>query len=363
MTKRQNNFFKRMEAARLEGASTEPVDRAPSAVDVPSRPVPAPVERQGGGFMGRMVREQNTSMMAELEQARRERDEALERLRVLMNGTDADNLMSVDPDRVAPSPYARRLPIAYTDSAFQALVDDIKREGGNHTPVLVRKYTGPEVDRFDWEVIAGHRRRAGCAVAQTEVLVLKREATNQQVVRLMASENGKREPESPLELGLHFKQLLDDGTASSERHLAELTDTPRSTVKRYLKMTEIDSDIIGAFSDPREIRVEWVQPLLDSWAAEPDGVRARLAGLRSVDANPSSLAVFKAATDADKSAPVKPQTLRVGDKVIAKITSSAAGKTSVQFTRYAPQELIDQVLATARSWHKKATGDDEGSPT
>lgn len=376
MSKNKPRFFERVmtEVARQQDAeaatSTKPLAERvarPAVRPVPAFAGAAPAvpddvaatnDEGPTGFAASFLAQNNQSLANRVETAERERDTIVAELAALKRSM-GDALLELDPSRVAPSPFARRLPQAYTDEKFRSLCDDIKRIGGNIQPITVRRYTGSETGQYDYEVVVGHRRRAACASAQLMVIAMVKDVDNEEVARLMASENDNREPESRLELGLHYQKLLADGVARSERHLSELVRSSRSTVQRCLRMVEIAPAILAAFDDPREVRVEWTEHLIDIWKRDQEGVEARIVTLNERKSRRSALATYHAITNASSSFRVRPQTLRLNDQPVMKIVASPGGESSIKFTKHAPQELIDAVIEAARQWHRSATDDNE----
>lgn len=321
---------------------------------------PTSAGRHAGGFVGRVIREQNEGLADKIDHAEAEREKALaekaDALRKLaeLKRELGDALRELDPTRIAPSPFERRLPISYMDRAFDALADDIKRTGSNIQPIIVRAYTGQETSRFDWEVIVGHRRRAACQRSECDVIAIVREATNEEVIRLMASENDVRESESALEMGLHYRRVMDEGVTTSERHLAELVGKSRSAVQRYLKLAEIPSDIRDAFRDPRDIRMEWAWPILNAMQKDGAAVRERLASIAASGSTPPALAVFRAITHTEASS--GPEAITVDGRIVATVTTRPMRGTSIIFVKAAPAELIEATLEMIKAWSK-----DEGN--
>jgi len=309
------------------------------------------------GFVGKALAASNRSIEAQRDDAMAERDRAIAELQRLQ-AVHGSNLLELDPREVAPSPFAIRIKQAFQDPAFTSLCDDIKRIGGNLAPVLVRAYSGPEQGTFAYELIAGHRRRAACELLGIPVVAILKEVDDHEAIRMMASENENREQESRYELGLHYQHLLTLGKAKSANEVALLVGRPRTGVQRCLKAALLPETIVALFVDPREIRLEWLDPLLDAWQNKKDQIEERITHVRDSKRPLSSLATFKLLTQSEAPPRVKPETIRINDHAALKITTSPTGRVGFNFTETAPKDVIEKVMQVVREWQKGMQSED-----
>jgi len=225
----------RKKAASVSADLDPPVER-PSA----SRPVTVPGIMTHGVRMGM--------------------HQEIERLQSRLAQYDgADPVRYIDPSRVRPSQYSNRLQEAYADEAFQSLRSEIERTGGNLEPATVRPLDGdPD---FDYELASGHRRHAATLSLGLPLLARIKAMTDIELLRQMDAENSEHSPPSHYELGLRYKQLLENKTFSSRDELIVELKLQRNHVHRCLQIVSLDRDIILAFPSPRDIRARWINTL------------------------------------------------------------------------------------------------------
>jgi ParB family chromosome partitioning protein len=222
-----------------------------------------------GTAIGMMVNEANGGLRDRLAKAEAE-------VKTLKEG---DRVFKVDPARVRRSPYADRHELAFqdTDVEFEKLCELIKDTAGNTEPAQLRPMK--DDPSYDYEVASGHRRHAACLKLHLPLTAIVREMTDAELVRQMSIENSGRTNLSAYERGCNFKLLLAKNVFTSGRDLAARLALSQTTVVSLLKFAELPRPIIDAFTDPREIRAEWLNPLLTAWKDDRERFLVTLATL------------------------------------------------------------------------------------
>jgi len=254
----------------------------------------------------------------------------------------------LDAKRVRRSKFLERDPKAFSldDPVFAAFVDEIRETDGNVAPGVVRPVKGdPD---HDYELAAGQRRHAACLVAEKSFKAFIKELDDRELLKEKRTENAGRLDPSPYELGLYWHRLLKDKDYSSIRDLEEGEKVPRSTIHRYLKFADLPPVIVGAFSDPRTILQDWVEPLVQASEQHRDRVTQVADELREKPpGNP--ITVFNRLVG--KVAESRVIGNRHG-KVLAH-SRRVNGCPAYVLKKDAPPELIEAIDAFLRDWAQK----------
>jgi ParB family transcriptional regulator, chromosome partitioning protein len=288
--------------------------------------------------IGRLIDRRNESIEAENVRLAEEN----ERLR------SGETAVLLDPRRVRRSKFMDRDVRAFSldDPVFAAFVDEIRETNGNADPGVVRPITGdPD---HDYEAAAGQRRHAACLVAEKPFKAFIKSLTDRELLKEKRTENAHRLDPSPYELGLYWHNLLKDKTYTSIRDLEDGEKVPRSTIHRYLKFADLPQVMVSAFSDPRMILQDWVEPLLQAYAQSPDRVN-------------------QAAQELREKPPEKPVTIfnrLIGKVADSRVIGNRHGKVLAHsrlvngcpgyvLKKDAPPELIQALEAFLRDWAQK----------
>jgi ParB family chromosome partitioning protein len=145
------------------------------------------------------------------------------------------SVLVVPIGQVEPNPNQPRR--EFDAAALLELTQSIEREGVIQ-PILVRR-TAP--DHF--QIIAGERRwRAANAAGLTEIPVIPREATDEQVLELAIVENIQREDLNPIELAAAFHRMATELSLSHEQ-IGERTGKDRATVTNTMRLLHLPERI------------------------------------------------------------------------------------------------------------------------
>ncbi|NLX13793.1 MAG: ParB/RepB/Spo0J family partition protein [Phycisphaerales bacterium] len=169
-------------------------------------------------------------------------------------GRGLNSLISVSPSPVEPiandakepeskvnvaqirtNPHQPRKEIA--PEALQALAESIKRNGVIQ-PVVVRKKS----DQL-YEIIAGERRwRAAQMAGLSEIPVVIRDATEEEMLEIALVENILREDLNAIERAMAYRNYCNEFDLSPEQVAQKLSED-RTTVVNYLRLLELPSEV------------------------------------------------------------------------------------------------------------------------
>ena len=148
------------------------------------------------------------------------------------------------------------------DEAMSEMVESI-REYGVLSPALVRPKEGG-----GYEMVSGHRRKMASEIAEkTTIPCIVRNLTDDEAIILMVDSNLQREKIMPSEKAFAYKMKLDamkrqgvrtDLTSApmgpksrSNEDLAKNSGESGSQIKRYIRLTELDSPILDMVDEGR----------------------------------------------------------------------------------------------------------------
>ena len=142
------------------------------------------------------------------------------------------------------------------DDAMRETVESV-REYGVLSPVIVRPR-----DEGGYEIISGHRRKRACEIAGIEeVPVIIRDMDYDSAVIAMVDANIQREEILPSEKAAAYKMKLEaikhQGKRTSEQlapklsteEIGEAEGISKDTVKRYIRLTELEPELMKMVDD------------------------------------------------------------------------------------------------------------------
>jgi len=151
------------------------------------------------------------------------------------------NLVRVPIQAIQPNPHQPRT--YFDQTALDELADSI-RELGLIQPLIVQKIA-PEnqVGDVQYQLITGERRwRAAQQAGLTEVDVIIKDATPQEMLELALVENIQRADLNPLEEAQAYKQLADEFGLTQER-IAERVGRSRVSVTNAMRLLRLPDEI------------------------------------------------------------------------------------------------------------------------
>jgi len=145
-----------------------------------------------------------------------------------------ERVLRVTLDQVVPSPLQPRK--RFNDEHLNELVESI-REHGVIQPLIVRPANGK------YELIAGERRwRASSLLKLTQVPVILREASDQDVLEMALIENLQREDLDPLEEAEAYARLSREFGLKQEE-IAQRVGKNRATVSNVMRLLDLDPEV------------------------------------------------------------------------------------------------------------------------
>ncbi|MGM9646555.1 MAG: ParB/RepB/Spo0J family partition protein [Eubacteriales bacterium] len=160
----------------------------------------------------------------------------------LMDGEEERRLQYIPVDKLFPHPDNPRKELG----DLTELTDSIRAKGvmQNLTVVPFVSKVNPKFNGAGlYTVIIGHRRCAAAKLAGlTELPCVVVEMTPEEQVATMLLENMQRVDLTPFEQAQGFQMMLDLG--DSVTGIAEKTGFSKSTVRRRLKLTELDQKLL-----------------------------------------------------------------------------------------------------------------------
>lgn len=142
---------------------------------------------------------------------------------------------TVGVDQIRTNPHQPRKDMA--PEALQALADSI-RNNGVIQPIVVRKK-----DEHLYEILAGERRwRAAQMAGLSEIPVVVREATDDEMLEVALIENILREDLNAIERAMAYRKYCDEFGLSAEQVAQKLSED-RTTVVNYLRLLDLPSEV------------------------------------------------------------------------------------------------------------------------
>ena len=168
-------------------------------------------------------------------------------LGLLVGEADAETA-GMRPDSVLPikdiRPNRGQPRKTFREDELAELTDSI-RQHGVLQPILVRKQGD------GYEIVAGERRyQAAKAAGLTEVPVVIREISDDDVLKLALIENLQRSDLTPLEEARGYRQLIDEKDLTQEE-LARILSKSRSTITNTLRLLDLPGEVQGLVEDGR----------------------------------------------------------------------------------------------------------------
>lgn len=145
-----------------------------------------------------------------------------------------ERVLRVAIAEVVPSPLQPRK--RFNDEHLSELVESI-REHGVIQPLIVRPVGGK------YELIAGERRwRASTKLGLSEVPVILRDASDQDVLEMALIENLQREDLDPLEEAEAYSRLSKEFGLKQEE-IAQRVGKNRATVSNVMRLLDLDPEV------------------------------------------------------------------------------------------------------------------------
>ena len=193
----------------------------------------------------------------------------------------------VDAELVDPSPLRVRQDPFINGLDFEELKKSIAVTAGNVQPIAVR------ISNSRYEVIFGHRRYLACLELDLPILavIFLSGVSDQEVIQKMDFENRNRSNPSFLEIGRHYKRLIDAKVYENQTKLASALNVSHTWVGQLLALANLPAVVTAAFIDPHKIQPVQAKRLTTALALDEPGVTLRARNLAANDAERNVLKV------------------------------------------------------------------------
>ena len=234
----------------------------------------------------------------------------------------------LDPQQVRPSRWANRHEASFATAEFVRFKADIEHAGGNVQPILVRPIAD-EADRY--EIVFGHRRHRACLEAGLPVLaaICAEPLPDSELFAAMDRENRERADLSPWEQGAMYCRALEEQMFPSQRRLAESLGISHTWVRKTITVAELPEPIVECFRSPLEITFRHAEEIAGALQTDRKGVLRRAEKLRQSERFSAS-AVVAALVGKHRGAAELPREIRVGEKVVGRVSWDARGQATVR---------------------------------
>ena len=148
--------------------------------------------------------------------------------------------LSVPVASIHPNPYQPRK--SFPPEALSELAASMKRHGLLHPVIVVKKGGG-------YTLVSGERRlRAAESLGWSDIPAIVRDFTDQDLLEIALVENLKRSDLNPVEIAEGLKRLSEEFQWTQE-NLSEFIGFKRSTVANYLRLLDLNPEVIAALSE------------------------------------------------------------------------------------------------------------------
>ncbi|MFZ2316116.1 MAG: ParB/RepB/Spo0J family partition protein [Gammaproteobacteria bacterium] len=161
-----------------------------------------------------------------------------------------NELVDVDPEECEPWQYANRS--SQEMGEIQELIQSIKNNK-QLQPGLIRQHPNPH-GKIKYEIIFGRRRHLACLELKIPFLAIKRVTlSNQDAIVCQDAENKFRKNVSNYSNALLYKRLINDGTFSNEKQLAQFLNISASNLSELLNFAKIPEDLVLLLPDVHKL--------------------------------------------------------------------------------------------------------------
>jgi ParB family transcriptional regulator, chromosome partitioning protein len=195
-------------------------------------------------------------------------EDRLERVKELVNGDRfTAALYRVDPARCRMWAHHNRRYDLLNEACCADLIEGFRAMGKQEFPTIVREVR--DDPNYDYEVVCGARRHWTASYLGWRLLIEVRELTDEEAFRLSDVENRDRKDISDYERACDYKEALQRYYLS-QKQMATRLEVSEPWLSRYLDLAELPKEIVEAYGDITEIKVQHareLKPLLKDKAA------------------------------------------------------------------------------------------------
>lgn len=152
-----------------------------------------------------------------------------------------------------------------TEDRLRSLIDSILAENGNRIPVVVRRTPKAELP---YELVIGTRRHWAVSwlnahhYPDIDLVAIIEDIDDEAAFRLADIENREREDISDLERGANYKAAVEAYYDGVQSRMAERVKLSKSSLARYIGLTDLPSSVVNAFHSPMDLQVRHGDKLL-----------------------------------------------------------------------------------------------------
>ena len=191
-----------------------------------------------------------------------------------------ESVVHVDPFRCRVWSFHDRLQEHITEDNCKAEIQSFL-EHGQLVPVLGRRASRDASGNCEVELIYGARRLFVARLINKPLLVELRNLSDREGIIAMDMENRQRRDVSPYERGLSYMRWLRAGYFESQEDLARALKVSPSQVSRLLKLAQLPSVIVNAFSSGLDICEGWGVQLAEA-VQDPERRRPTIQAARQI---------------------------------------------------------------------------------
>lgn len=250
----------------------------------------------------------------------------------------------LNPDLICPSLSANRSEAEYSTPEFHKLRELIEVNGGNIQPIQVRPLTGPAHAEFplaEFEIVFGHRRHRACLELNIPVLThIDDGSTDDDVLVRMTQENRERKALSAYETGLSYIHIMTIKGFLEQKQLADFLKIDSSGISEALTVANLPEEILKLFPSRLALSYHDGPPLARQWAKDKEETRRRIKMVQQLQkkatlVRPQIIGVLLG--KGVEGGPIGPSNrdtydVYVEDELVAVLSATAAGVTSVKFS-------------------------------
>jgi ParB family chromosome partitioning protein len=291
----------------------------------------------------------------------------LARLRGIASQSDGASreFLFLDPIGIVDPLPADRFPIAFADSEFQQLREDIRVNGQNE-PITVRRRGEEGSTQVVYEIASGRRRLAACRVLGIDVLARVRDLDDGAMLRAQFGENEHRSDVGALERARWFAEIQRRRNLTAGQ-LGEVFGVDRSTMAHYLRLSALPIEIIQRLRDPRKVSMQRGRRLLELLDRDADAFGRVLAALDTIGDSDDDVAIAIGAAEGlwvrrdVRSRPQARQIVREGKRVAT--LSNVDGRWRLNFASEVDPRVIQRLADCLPELLAKLAADEAGGDT
>jgi len=259
------------------------------------------------------------------------------------DGFSNTGITTVKTEDLSPSPYQPRK--EFNQEALNALVQSV-REKGVLQPLIVRK-SGEK-----YEIIAGERRwRAAKLAGITEVPVIEKELTNQEVLEVALVENLLRENLSIIEEAEGFDRLITE-FAHTHDALSKVVGKSRSYITNAIRLLSLPDAVKNMIKENKLtaghartlVGLENAESIAEKIIDKGLTVRQTEELVNNIKNNTNSKPISQKKKDPNLKELEKDLTKRMGMKIKINALTSEKGKISIEYKNPAELNSILELL-------------------